>query len=146
MPRRKALRRRQQPAQLHESHGPEAAAFEKASNAELKPDRYRDTMAFYAGVRYIIQPTRWALKRNCASAITSAAGTASKALSPVILPTANNRECSNERASLKSGRDGTLVVVSRDQPGRNPPPPSHPPAGRHGRLGQLRTQAHGIVQ
>ena len=43
-------------------HGPEAAAFEKASNAELKPDRYRDTMAFMLESRYIIQPTRWALE------------------------------------------------------------------------------------
>jgi len=49
---------------LHNSmspHGPEAAAFEKASNAELKPDRYRDTMAFMLESRYVIQPTAWAL-------------------------------------------------------------------------------------
>jgi len=43
-------------------HGPEAAAFEKASNAELKPDRYRDTMAFMLESRYVIQPTKWALE------------------------------------------------------------------------------------
>lgn len=42
-------------------HGPEAAAFEKASQAELQPERYRDTMAFMLESRYIIQPTRWAL-------------------------------------------------------------------------------------
>lgn len=43
-------------------HGPEAAAFEKASTAELKPDRYRDTMAFMLESRYVIQPTKWALE------------------------------------------------------------------------------------
>ena len=50
---------------LHNSmspHGPEAAVFEKASNAELVPDRYRDTMAFMLESRYVIQPTRWALE------------------------------------------------------------------------------------
>ncbi len=43
-------------------HGPEAAVFEKASQAELKPDRYRDTMAFMLESRYVIQPTKWALE------------------------------------------------------------------------------------
>lgn len=43
-------------------HGPEAAAFEKATQAELKPDRYRDTMAFMLESRYVIQPTQWALE------------------------------------------------------------------------------------
>ena len=52
-------------ASLHNSmspHGPEAAVFEKASAAELAPDRYRDTMAFMLESRYVIQPTRWALE------------------------------------------------------------------------------------
>lgn len=43
-------------------HGPEAAVFEKASNAALAPERYRDTMAFMLESRYVIQPTRWALE------------------------------------------------------------------------------------
>jgi homogentisate 1,2-dioxygenase len=43
-------------------HGPEAAVFEKASNAELEPQRYRDTLAFMLESRYVIQPTRWALE------------------------------------------------------------------------------------
>ena len=43
------------------SHGPEAAVFEKASAAELKPDRYTDTMAFMLESRYLIQPTYWAM-------------------------------------------------------------------------------------
>lgn len=43
-------------------HGPEAAVFEKASNAELEPNRYRDTLAFMLESRYVIQPTRWALE------------------------------------------------------------------------------------
>ena len=45
-------------------HGPEAAAFEKASQAELKPDRYRDTMAFMLESRYVIQPTKWAMETS----------------------------------------------------------------------------------
>jgi homogentisate 1,2-dioxygenase len=52
-------------ASLHNSmspHGPEAAVFEKASTAELSPQRYSDTMAFMLESRYVIQPTRWALE------------------------------------------------------------------------------------
>jgi homogentisate 1,2-dioxygenase len=52
-------------ASLHNSmspHGPEAAVFEKASNAELSPQRYSDNMAFMLESRYVIQPTRWALE------------------------------------------------------------------------------------
>jgi homogentisate 1,2-dioxygenase len=43
-------------------HGPDAAVFEKASNAELAPDRYRDTLAFMLESRYVMQPTQWALE------------------------------------------------------------------------------------
>ncbi len=52
-------------ASLHNSmspHGPDAAVFEKASNAELAPDRYRDTLAFMLESRYVMQPTQWALE------------------------------------------------------------------------------------
>ncbi len=52
-------------ASLHNSmspHGPEAAVFEKASTAELAPQRYENTMAFMLESRYVIQPTRWALE------------------------------------------------------------------------------------
>ena len=43
-------------------HGPEAAVFEKASNGELQPQRYENTMAFMLESRYVIQPTKWALE------------------------------------------------------------------------------------
>jgi homogentisate 1,2-dioxygenase len=43
------------------AHGPEAAVFEKASNVELKPERYQDTMAFMLESRYLIQPSHWAM-------------------------------------------------------------------------------------
>lgn len=43
-------------------HGPEAAVFEKASRAELGPERYRDTLAFMFESRYVIAPTRFALE------------------------------------------------------------------------------------
>lgn len=43
-------------------HGPEAAVFEKASNAELKPERYEDTLAFMFESCYILVPTLYALE------------------------------------------------------------------------------------
>ncbi|QIB64560.1 homogentisate 1,2-dioxygenase [Kineobactrum salinum] len=43
-------------------HGPELGVFEKASKAELTPERYQNTLAFMLESRYLIQPTRWALE------------------------------------------------------------------------------------
>jgi homogentisate 1,2-dioxygenase len=54
-------------ASLHNcmsAHGPEAAVFEKASTAELKPDRYTDTMAFMLESRYLIKPSYWAMNTD----------------------------------------------------------------------------------
>lgn len=52
-------------ASLHNSmsaHGPDAATFEKASNADLsKPDVIRDTMAFMFESRHVIRPAAQAL-------------------------------------------------------------------------------------
>ncbi|MGH1373789.1 MAG: homogentisate 1,2-dioxygenase [Cellvibrionaceae bacterium] len=42
-------------------HGPEADVFEAASNAELEPQRYENTMAFMFESRYVIAPTKFAL-------------------------------------------------------------------------------------
>lgn len=50
-------------ASLHNSfspHGPEASVFEKASQAELKPQRYENTLAFMLESRYVIKPTKFA--------------------------------------------------------------------------------------
>ena len=52
-------------ASLHNqmsAHGPDAEAFEKASNAELKPQKLSGTMAFMFESRYIIRPTRFAME------------------------------------------------------------------------------------
>jgi homogentisate 1,2-dioxygenase len=53
-------------ASLHNSfsgHGPDAATFEKASNADLsKPDVLMDTMAFMFETRAVIKPTQQALQ------------------------------------------------------------------------------------
>jgi len=52
-------------ASLHNqmsAHGPDAEAFQKASNAELKPQKLSGTMAFMFESRYIIRPTRFALE------------------------------------------------------------------------------------
>jgi homogentisate 1,2-dioxygenase len=54
-------------ASLHNSmtsHGPEAEVFEKASTAELVPNRYEDTLAFMFESRYPIQPTRFAMESD----------------------------------------------------------------------------------
>ncbi|MFC5474580.1 homogentisate 1,2-dioxygenase [Paraherbaspirillum soli] len=42
-------------------HGPDAATFDKASNAALAPHRIDNTMAFMFESRYLIHPTRYAL-------------------------------------------------------------------------------------
>lgn len=42
-------------------HGPEAEVFDKASTAELAPQKYQDTLAFMFESRYPIEPTAFAL-------------------------------------------------------------------------------------
>jgi homogentisate 1,2-dioxygenase len=42
-------------------HGPDAATFERASSAELAPQKLADTLAFMFESRYVIQPTERAL-------------------------------------------------------------------------------------
>jgi homogentisate 1,2-dioxygenase len=52
-------------ASLHNqmsAHGPDAEAFEKASNAELKPVKLSGTMAFMFESRYVIRPTKFAME------------------------------------------------------------------------------------
>lgn len=44
------------------AHGPDADAFENASNADLVPQKLDDTMAFMFESRYLIQPTRFAME------------------------------------------------------------------------------------
>jgi homogentisate 1,2-dioxygenase len=44
------------------AHGPDLDAFEKASNADLKPQKLVGTMAFMFESRYIIRPTRLAME------------------------------------------------------------------------------------
>ncbi len=54
-------------ASLHNqmsAHGPDAEAFEKASNAELKPQKLSGTMAFMFESRYIIRPTEYAMETS----------------------------------------------------------------------------------
>jgi homogentisate 1,2-dioxygenase len=50
---------------LHNSmsaHGPDAASFEKASNAELKPVKQTGTLAFMFETRCILRPTKFAME------------------------------------------------------------------------------------
>lgn len=42
-------------------HGPEAAVFEKASQAALVPEKYENTLAFMFESRYVFAPTNFAL-------------------------------------------------------------------------------------
>ncbi|HEY0429552.1 MAG TPA: homogentisate 1,2-dioxygenase [Pyrinomonadaceae bacterium] len=46
------------------AHGPDLDAFEKASNADLQPQKLSGTMAFMFESRYIIRPTRFALETS----------------------------------------------------------------------------------
>ena len=46
------------------AHGPDLEAFEKASNAELKPQKLSGTMAFMFESRYIIRPTKFAMETS----------------------------------------------------------------------------------
>jgi homogentisate 1,2-dioxygenase len=46
------------------AHGPDLDAFEKASNAELAPQKLSGTMAFMFESRYIIRPTKYAMKTS----------------------------------------------------------------------------------
>ncbi len=51
-------------ASLHNSfaaHGPDRATFERASNAELQPQKIADTLAFMFETRLVIRPTEFAL-------------------------------------------------------------------------------------
>lgn len=52
-------------ASLHNcmsGHGPDVAAFESASNAELQPQRYENTLAFMFETRLVLRPTRFAME------------------------------------------------------------------------------------
>ena len=63
--RKKALSRAA--VRLHNqmsAHGPDLDAFEKASNAELKPQKLEGTMAFMFESRYIIRPTKFAMETS----------------------------------------------------------------------------------
>jgi homogentisate 1,2-dioxygenase len=44
------------------AHGPDAEAFEKASNSSLEPQKLAGTMAFMFESRYIIRPTKFAME------------------------------------------------------------------------------------
>ncbi len=46
------------------AHGPDLDAFEKASNADLKPQKLEGTMAFMFESRYIIRPTKFAMETD----------------------------------------------------------------------------------
>lgn len=44
------------------AHGPDAEGFEKATNAELKPNKYQDTLAFMFETRHLLRPTKFAME------------------------------------------------------------------------------------
>ena len=46
------------------AHGPDLEAFEKASNAELAPQKLSGTLAFMFESRYIIRPTKFAMETS----------------------------------------------------------------------------------
>jgi homogentisate 1,2-dioxygenase len=46
------------------AHGPDLDAFEKASNADLQPQKLSGTLAFMFESRYVIRPTRFAMETD----------------------------------------------------------------------------------
>jgi len=44
------------------AHGPDAATFDRASAEDLKPVRYKDTLAFMWESRYVFRPTKFAME------------------------------------------------------------------------------------
>ena len=44
------------------AHGPDRATFEKASAAELKPEKFENTLAFMFESRWVFRPTAWAME------------------------------------------------------------------------------------
>ncbi len=50
------------------AHGPDLDGFEKATNAELKPQKLSDTLAFMFESRYIIRPTKFAMETDALQA------------------------------------------------------------------------------
>ncbi len=46
------------------AHGPDLGAFEKASSADLKPQKLEGTLAFMFESRYIIRPTKFAMETS----------------------------------------------------------------------------------
>lgn len=58
------------------AHGPDLDAFEKASNADLNPQKLSGTMAFMFESRYIIRPTSFAngVRRIAARVLRGMAG------------------------------------------------------------------------
>lgn len=47
------------------AHGPDADTFEKASNAELKPHKQENTLAFMFETNMVQKPTQYALETEC---------------------------------------------------------------------------------
>jgi len=46
------------------AHGPDTEGFDKATNADLKPEKLSDTLAFMFESRYIIRPTKFAMETD----------------------------------------------------------------------------------
>jgi homogentisate 1,2-dioxygenase len=43
------------------AHGPDRGTYEKASQAQLEPQKIADTLAFMWESRYVFRPTQWAM-------------------------------------------------------------------------------------
>ena len=55
-------------ASLHscmQAHGPDGETFDRAINAELKPQFLGDTLAFMFETQLVLTPTRFALETDC---------------------------------------------------------------------------------
>ncbi len=46
------------------AHGPDLDGFEKATNADLEPQKYTDTLAFMFETRHLLRPTKFAMETD----------------------------------------------------------------------------------
>jgi homogentisate 1,2-dioxygenase len=106
-------------ASLHNGmvpHGPDSEAFEKASNAELKPHKLDNTLAFMFESRYRFVPTEFALRGGALDAGAPAAGRRCRTgSSPERRAGAAPRACAGPR---------------RSEPRPQPPYPARQAVGR----------------
>ena len=92
-------------------HGPDKAAYDHATKVELKPVKLTNTLAFMFETRFPQHLTKFAAELDTLQETMPIAGRRSK---KQFTGNPERARRSMKLASLKHGRDGRLLVVSRD--------------------------------